>query len=223
MDYLNIASDTLVHFIANNVPYLNIAHIILCVTACNSEWNASTYKQNPFASFIFALTCTTAGGILTNVLTNEGSILGGLFSMDTFGLSVFVAAWWLTFYCPGGVFKKIVSSHPVIDILYVMKELLRCKKIWVGVGLAGKLYGKESLMHAIVLGTVASCGTGFMINLGHSISMRPYNGRILLSTSVFTKVSVVLSAIYYIYPAYKSYTLELKTKIHVKRYPIRHF
>ena len=179
MDYLNIASDTLVHFIYENVPYLNIAHIILCVTACNSEWNSSTYKQNPFASFIFSLTCTTAGGILTNILTNQGSILSGLLSLDSFAFPIFVVAWWLTFYCPGGIFKKIVSSHPVIDVLYVMKELLRCKKIWVGVGLATKLYGKDDddfshLMHAIVLGTVASCGTGFMINLGHSISMRPY-------------------------------------------------
>jgi hypothetical protein len=98
----------------------------------------------------------------------------------------------------------------VIDVLYVMKELLRCKKIWVGVGVAGKLYGSKGdsfghLMHAVVLGTVASCGTGFMINLGHSISMRPYNGRILLSTSVFTKISVVLSALYCVYPGYKSY------------------
>ena len=179
MDYINIVTDTLVHSITNNVPYLNIAHIILCVTACNTEWNTPTYKQNPFASFIFSLTCTTAGGIITNVITNQNSILGGLLSLDSFGFSVFVVTWWLTFYCPGGLFKKLVSSHPVIDVLYVMKELLRCKKIWVGVGVAAKLYGNDGerlghLMHAIVLGTVASCGTGFMINLGHSISMRPY-------------------------------------------------
>merc|ERR1711934_1194062 len=87
-----------------------------------------------------------------------------------------------------------------------MKELLRCKKIWVGVAMAKQFYGDAtSLPHAIILGTVASCGTGFMVNLGHSISMRPYNGRILLSTSVFTKVSVVLSAVYWVYPQYKSY------------------
>lgn len=214
MEYLDIVSDTVTHFITDNYPLLNIAHIILTVFACHQEWNAAHAKLNPLATYICSLACTNAGGLLIGLITGTGSPLSNLLfgNVDPFQFIIFNITWWCMFYAPYGAFVKLIKRSPIIEFLYVSKELLRCKKIWTGVALGVKLYsGKgdswEHIPFCIVLGTIASCGTGFMVNLGHSIAMRPYNGRILLSTSVFTKISIVLALIYTLFPNHKSYVV----------------
>jgi len=203
LEYLDVVSHTLVDLIADNVNYLQIAHILLTVLAVQQEWNPATAKKNPLATYIFGLAACNAGGLITSILTsNAATPLGVLFfgNADPNQLAFFTVVWWLMFYAPHNAFSRVLKKTPVIQVLYVAKELLRCKKIYTGVALGKTLYSGDSawqfVPYSIVLGTIASCGTGFLINLGHSISLRPYNGKLLLSTSVFTKISIVLSAAY---------------------------
>jgi len=176
---------------------LQQAHIILTVYAVRHEFNTATAKQNPLATYLFSLACCNAGGLITSFLLNEGRLLDKIFSgFDLLQLSIFSLVWWLMFYAPYQAASKVVNLTGIRHSLYIMKELLRCKKIWTGVALGRTLYPGNHHVYSVILGTIASCGTGFMINLGHFVAMRPYNGKVLLSTSSLTKVSVVLATLY---------------------------
>jgi len=190
----------------------NICHIILTLNSIRSEWVIGNAIANPLANWLMGLCCCNAGGILTSILTNNKTILECIFfgDADMQTLLVYTIIWWLTFYCPYNAFGKVLQdqkskkSRILMKIMLVGKELLRCKKIYSGVALGKKLYGAINyLPFAVLLGTLSSNGTGFLVNLGRFITARPYSGLVLLGTSSLAKFSVLFSLLYTLYPESK--------------------
>lgn len=206
----------------------NICHIILTLHSIKSEWVLTNAVANPFASYLMGLCCCNAGGILTSILTNNKTILECILFGDANNeiLLVYSIIWWLTFYCPFNAFSKILYDSKIkkgtiiMKIFIIGKELLRCKKIYSGVALGKQLYNDINyLPFSILLGTLSSNGTGFLVNCGKFITARPYSGLVLLSTSTLAKFSVLFAIFYTIYPESK-YTIVLLQFIILSNYKL---
>ena len=209
----HILADTVVTF----PTVFLICHITLTLHSIKKEWVVSNAINNPLANYLISLCCCNAGGILTSILTNNKTILECIFfgKADPETMLIFTVIWWLTFYCPFNAFSKSLHGADVKNqrntiimiVLIVGKELLRCKKIYTGVALGKDLYGKNGTVNylpfCIILGTLASNGTGFLVNLGKFITARPYSGLVLLGTSSLAKFSVIFATLYTLYPEAK--------------------
>jgi len=190
--------------VSEYAAYLNFAHIVLTLGTCKKEWIQKHTRMNPAACFFLSLVTCTAGGVITAVLTGNKPIIDVLLfgHSDYATMTLFTVCWYLTFYCPGDFFNTIFAAPGTSHTLYIMKEALRCKKIWYGVKLANTLQPEHPIFLSILLGTISSCGSGFIVNLGRFITNRPYNGQVLLSTTFQTQISAVLAILYTFLPGY---------------------
>ena len=201
-EYLTIVLHSFHKSVSMYAGYLNFAHFVLTLATCKKEWVSKHTRMNPAACFFLSLLTCTAGGVITAILTQNKPIIDVLLfgHNDYVSMGLFAICWWLIFYCPGDYFSKIMAMPGISHILYVMKEALRCKKIWYGVKLGNTLQPNHPFILSILLGTIASCGSGFMINIGRFITNRPYNGQVLLSTTFLTRFSFILALVYAVLP-----------------------
>lgn len=219
MDQLEIIQDTIGHLghvladaVANYPLVFTVCHIVLTLHSVKGEWVSSNAINNPLANYLLGLCCCNAGGIITSFLTNNKTALECIFfgNADPKTMLIYTIIWWMTFYCPYKAFSKALQDEKtkkstiIMQILLIGKELLRTKKIYTGVDLGRKLYGGGNyLPFCVILGTIASNGTGFLVNLGKFITARPYSGLVLLGTSTLAKFSVCFSILYTLYPSAK--------------------
>merc|ERR1712071_399518 len=214
----------LTEHIVQNAHLFQYAHIILTVLTIRKEWSSAGIKGNPLAAFMLSMVCCNAGGFITAFLTGNKAPITIIFKLyaDPNQMTIFLATFWLAFFAHESVASSL--TRPSIQkALYIPKELLRCKKIFTGVALGIELYAKEGnpyahLPYSILLGTISSCGSGFLINLALTLSGQ---GKNVLETKDLTKISIVLATLYTVYGQHRDlivlvqsvYCLALKWKV----------
>ncbi|XP_053148055.1 trimeric intracellular cation channel type A isoform X2 [Hemicordylus capensis] len=117
-------------------------------------------RQSPVASWVCAMLYCFGSYILADLLLGEAPL--DCFSNNA-SLLLATAVWYLTFYCPLNLFYKCVSFLPVKLIFVAMKEVVRVRKIAVGVHHAHHHYHQGWLV-MVTIGFVKGAGVALMSN-----------------------------------------------------------
>lgn len=174
-------------------PFFDLSHMIICCLHIRSDLAQTTEgiyfsRRHPFACWLSCIFTIYSGTILANFLLNEPIIQ--VFN-DTTHVILSSIVWYLIFHSPLDVVYKLCTFTPVISILTIMKEILRCHKVRAGVILATKLH-PGSYFTIIVIGTVKGNGYGFLRVIERVFRgiWKP-NDNEFLNLSLATKVSIM--------------------------------
>ena len=172
-------------------------HIILTVISIKSKVKDNKIlKNSPLGLFLITLISCSAGGFLTGILTQKKPPILAMFGiLNDFGHTfMFLVSFYFIFY------REVQFNKFSIDLFYVPKEILRCVKIIKGIKM-GLDVGRGSGMIlefvlCVFLGTLQSCGTGFLVNLVFCVI--GVQKETILKTSQITKISMVFAAFYFL-------------------------
>jgi len=201
--------DLFLEYAFNFAHYFQYAHIFLTIMSVQSKFSdrksqKTFLKSAPLGTFLITLISCSAGGVLTGILTQKKPPILAMFSVltDPGHTIMFLSSYYMIFY------QDFQVSASTVNLLYIPKEILRCVKIVKGVKMGldvtsgmdvvlgvGGFVNWYALSISVFLGTLQSCGTGFLINMVFSLvgfENEP------LKTGKVTKVSIVFAGLYYL-------------------------
>lgn len=199
--------DLFLDYAFDSASYFQYAHIFLTIMSVQSKFSdrksqKTFLKSAPLGIFLITLISCSAGGVLTGILTQKKAPILAMFSVltDPGHTIMFLSSYYMIFY------QNFQVSASTVNLLYIPKEVLRCVKIVKGVqmgldvtlGINAGIWGFVNLYAlsiAVFLGTLQSCGTGFLINMVFSLvgfENEP------LKTGKTTKVSIFFAGLYYL-------------------------
>ncbi|XP_054723926.1 trimeric intracellular cation channel type 1B.1-like, partial [Uloborus diversus] len=115
-------------------------------------------RKHPLACWVTCMLSIYGGAMFASFLLGE-PILASFKNSNSLLLAT--AAWYLTFYTPFDFAYKLFKFLPVKLVLAMMKEVIRCKKVYDGVNHAAKVYPNGYLI-MIIIGTLKGNGTAFL-------------------------------------------------------------
>nr|XP_056701193.1 trimeric intracellular cation channel type A [Euleptes europaea] len=142
-------------------PVFDLAYFVVSILYLKYEKGAvELSRQSPLASWVVAMLYCFGSYILADLLLGEAPV--DYFSNNA-SVLLATAVWYLTFYCPLNLFYKCVAFLPVKLVFVAMKEVVRVRKIAVGVHHAHHHYHQGWLV-MIVIGFVKGSGVALMSN-----------------------------------------------------------
>ncbi|KYO41869.1 trimeric intracellular cation channel type A [Alligator mississippiensis] len=142
-------------------PLFDLGYFIVSVLYLKYEPGAvEMSRRSPFASWLCAMLYCFGSYILADLLLGDSPI--DYFSNNS-SVLLATAVWYLIFYCPMNLFYKCVSFLPVKLIFVAMKEVVRVRKIAVGVHHAHHHY-HDGWLIMVATGWVKGSGVALMSN-----------------------------------------------------------
>ncbi|KAL8177957.1 UNVERIFIED_CONTAM: Trimeric intracellular cation channel type A [Gekko kuhli] len=142
-------------------PVFDLGYFVVSILYLKYEKGAvELSRQSPLASWVVAMLYCFGSYILADLLLGEAPI--DYFSNNA-SVLLATAVWYLTFYCPLNLFYKCVAFLPVKLIFVALKEVVRVRKIAVGVHHAHHHYHQGWLI-MVVIGFVKGSGVALMSN-----------------------------------------------------------
>ncbi|KAG8454861.1 hypothetical protein GDO86_001183 [Hymenochirus boettgeri] len=143
-------------------PLFDVAYYIISILYLKYEPGAvELSKRSPVASWLCAMLYCFGSYILADVLLAESPI--HYFSNNA-NILLASAVWYLMFFCPLNVFYKCVSFLPFKLVLVGMKEVVRVRKIAMGIHHAHHHY-HHGWVIMVLIGWVKGSGVALMSNL----------------------------------------------------------
>ncbi|XP_053311993.1 trimeric intracellular cation channel type A [Spea bombifrons] len=143
-------------------PAFDVAYYIISILYLKYEPGAvELSRRNPVASWLCAMLYCFGSYILADVLLGESPI--HYFSNNA-NIVLASSIWYLVFFCPLNLFYKCVSFLPVKLIFVGMKEVVRVRKIAVGIHHAHHHY-HHGYVIMVLVGWVKGSGVALMSNL----------------------------------------------------------
>ncbi|XP_042198596.1 trimeric intracellular cation channel type A [Callorhinchus milii] len=170
-------------------PLFDLAYYIVSILYLKYEPGAvEVSRRSPIASWMSAMLYCFASYIMADVLLGESPLQ---YFSNTSHILLATAVWYLTFYCPLNLFYKCVSFMPVKLVLVAMKEVVRVRKISVGVVHAHHAYHHGWIIMALV-GWAKGAGVALISNFEQLVRgvWKPETNE-FLNMSFPTKASLV--------------------------------
>ncbi|XP_078527432.1 trimeric intracellular cation channel type A [Lissotriton helveticus] len=142
-------------------PVFDVAYYIVSILYLKYEPGAvELSRRSPVASWLCAMLYCFGSYILADILLGESPI--DYFSNNSHVLLA-SAVWYLIFFCPLNLFYKCVSFMPVKLIFVALKEVVRVRKIAVGIHHAHHHY-HHGWFIMVLTGWVKGSGVALMSN-----------------------------------------------------------
>ncbi|CAM4683131.1 unnamed protein product [Lepidochelys olivacea] len=142
-------------------PLFDLGYFIVSILCLAYEPGAIEMShRSPVASWLCAMLHCFGSYILADLLLGEAPI--DYFSNNS-SVLLATAVWYLIFFCPMNLFYKCVSFLPVKLIFVAMKEVVRVRKIAVGVHHAHHHY-HHGWFIMVVIGWVKGSGIALVSN-----------------------------------------------------------
>lgn len=142
-------------------PIFDLGYFIVSILYLKYEPGAVEFsRRSPVASWLCAMLYCFGSYILADILLGESPI--DYFSNNNHILLA-SAVWYLIFFCPLNLFYKCVSFLPVKLIFVALKEVVRVRKIAVGVHHAHHAY-HHGWFIMVATGWVKGSGVALMTN-----------------------------------------------------------
>uniref|UniRef100_A0A8C5QG06 Trimeric intracellular cation channel type A n=1 Tax=Leptobrachium leishanense TaxID=445787 RepID=A0A8C5QG06_9ANUR len=140
----------------------NALYITICrLRKYGGAGAVSLSRRSPVASWLCAMLYCFGSYILADVLLGDSPI--DYFSNNA-NVLLASAVWYLMFYCPLNLFYKCVSFLPVKLIFVGMKEVVRVRKIAIGIHHAHHHY-HHGWVIMVLIGWVKGSGVALMSNV----------------------------------------------------------
>ncbi|EDW68567.2 trimeric intracellular cation channel type 1B.1 [Drosophila virilis] len=182
------------HILFRSMHYAFIALQLRDELAKSSAGERSCLEMRPFVLWLTHILVSYSGDILVNLLL--GTLpLEPLSNYHDVMLSTF--AWYIIFYSPFDVAHSVARTTPFRCLATPVAALSQVLHIERGVHLASKVYGKNSLVPVIIIGTVIGSGAEFLKPVAalliNRCQMKPA-AYIKLSTN--SKLAIAISWLY---------------------------
>ncbi|XP_044527552.1 trimeric intracellular cation channel type A isoform X1 [Gracilinanus agilis] len=142
-------------------PVFDLSYFIVSILYLKYEPGAvELSRRSPVASWVCAMLYCFGSYILADLLLGEAPI--DYFSNNS-SILLASAVWYMIFFCPMNLFYKCVSFLPVKLIFVAMKEVVRVRKIAVGIHHAHHHY-HHGWFIMIATGWVKGSGVALMSN-----------------------------------------------------------
>ncbi|XP_030075373.1 trimeric intracellular cation channel type A [Microcaecilia unicolor] len=142
-------------------PIFDLGYYIVSILYLKYEPGAvELSRRSPVASWLCAMRYCFGSYILADILLGDSPI--DYFSNNS-NVLLASAVWYLIFFCPMNLFYKWVSFLPVKLIFVAMKEIVRVRKIAIGVHHAHHHY-HHGWVIMVLIGWVKGSGIALMSN-----------------------------------------------------------
>ncbi|XP_067871968.1 trimeric intracellular cation channel type A [Heterodontus francisci] len=191
---LNLSEVALYFSKMSMFPLFDLAYYIVSILYLKYEpGSVDVSRRNPIASWLCAMLYCFSSYILADVLLGESPLH---YFNNTSHILLATAVWYLIFYCPLNIFYKCVAFMPVKLVLTAMKEVVRVRKISVGVVHAHHAYHHGWIIMALV-GWAKGAGVALISNFEQLIRgvWKPETNE-FLNMSFPTKASLVGAVIF---------------------------
>lgn len=143
-------------------PLFDVAYYIISILYLKYEPGAMALsRRSPVASWLCAMLYCFGSYILADVLLGDSPI--HYFSNNS-NILLASAVWYLMFFCPLNLFYKCVSFLPVKLVFVGMKEVVRVRKIAIGIHHAHHHY-HHGWVIMVLIGWVKGSGVALMSNV----------------------------------------------------------
>ncbi|XP_069623856.1 trimeric intracellular cation channel type A [Ranitomeya imitator] len=143
-------------------PLFDVAYYIISILYLKYEPGAvALSRRSPVASWLCAMLYCFGSYILADVLLGDSPI--DYFSNNA-NILLASAVWYLMFFCPLNLFYKCVSFLPVKLVFVGMKEVVRVRKIAIGIHHAHHHY-HHGWVIMVLIGWVKGSGVALMSNV----------------------------------------------------------